>query len=240
MLALFASEVCVEGDATYHEGSKAGHREGIVQMMRRRTLLASGLLLCIIVSAHADSHIYLSCSLGRVETTTFEDGHVRTRREKAPASGFLIDIDFEHKTINGTYDAPDGQRFENASVTIGGFAGKPASDHEAGYQDAISIDRLSGTATITHRYEPPDDCADRSDRVGSCSTWETTTIYHCLPAATDFPTPIPKMMRLWQRLRHSYLMSRVRRMWHRLTTSVERQSVKRQMSPSPTDKSESK
>jgi hypothetical protein len=187
-----------------------------------RTLLASWLLLCGVVSAHAENHIYLSCSQGHTATkTTFEDGHVQTEREKA-ASTFPIDVDLDHKTINGVYDAPHGQQLEYASVGIGGHASKLASEHEPGYLDTISIDRFSGRATVRHAYFPPEDCVARLGNAASCRTSETTTVYRCMPAMTDFPTPIPKMTRAWERLRHSVRLARLKRTLWRWYTSMER------------------
>jgi hypothetical protein len=186
--------------------------------MRRRTLVALLLLMFVATSAHAESHIYLSCSHGHtVKKTTFEDGRVRTKTE-ADASLFPVDVDLEHKTINGVYDAPHGQRFENGSISIGGDATKLSTEHEPGYQDTISIDRLSGTTIVTHRYLPSDDCSAR--RVPSCRMLETTTIYHCVPAASDFPTPVPRMMRSWERLSNCFSVARMRRVLHRLYTGL--------------------
>jgi hypothetical protein len=184
------------------------------QSMHRRALVALLLLMLGTVSAHAEGHIYLSCSHGHAVTkTTLEDGRVRTKTG-AGASPFSVDVDLEHKTINGFYDVPHGQQFENGSVTIGGDATKLSTEHDPGYQDTISIDRLSGTTIVTHRYLPSDDCAGR--RVPSCRMLETTTIYHCGPAATDFPTPIPRMMRSWERLNSAFSLARVRRALRRL------------------------
>ena len=186
----------------------------------RRGALFSILLLLSGVSVHAENHIYLSCSHGHTVTkTTFEDGRVRTK-SGADASPFPIDVDLEHKTINGFYDAPHGQRFENGSVSIGGDTSKLSTEHEPGYQDTISIDRLSGTTIVTHRYLPSDDCIARLGRVPSCRMLETTTIYHCAPAASDFPTPIPRMVRSWERLSSSFSLARMRRVLRRLYTTV--------------------
>jgi hypothetical protein len=188
--------------------------------MRRRTLVALLLLTFGTVSVHAENHIYLSCSHGHTVTkTTFEDGRVRTK-SGADASPFPIDVDLEHKTINGFYDAPHGQRFGNGSVSIGGDASKLSTEHEPGYQDTISIDRLSGTTIVTHRYLPSDDCIGRLGRVPSCRMLETTTIYHCAPAASDFPTPIPRMVRSWERLSSAFSLARMRRVLRRLYTTV--------------------
>jgi hypothetical protein len=188
--------------------------------MRRRTLVASLLLTFGMVSVHAESHIYLSCSHGQTATkTTFEDGHVHTK-SGADASPFPVDVDLEHKTINGFYDAPHGQRFENGSVSIGGDTSKLSTEHDPGYQDTISIDRLSGTTIVTHRYIPSDDCVGRLGRVPSCRMLETTTIYHCAPAAPGFPTPIPKMVRSWERLSSSFSLARMRRVLRRLYTGL--------------------
>ena len=186
----------------------------------RRGALFSILLLLSGVSVHAENHVYLSCSHGHTVTkTTFEDGRVRTK-SGADASPFPIDVDLEHKTINGFYDAPHGQRFENGSVSIGGDTSKLSTEHEPGYQDTISIDRLSGTTIVTHRYLPSDDCIGRLGRVPSCRMLETTTIYHCAPAASDFPTPIPRMVRSWERLSSSFSLARMRRVLRRLYTTV--------------------
>jgi hypothetical protein len=187
-----------------------------------RILFGSWLLLCSLASAHAENNIHLSCSHGHaVKKTTFQDGHVSTGQEDF-ASTFQIDVDLEHKTINGAYDAPDGQRLEDASVSIGGYASKFASEHEAGYQDTISIDRLSGRVVITHLYLPSGDCGGRADGTPACRMSITTTVYHCLPAVTDFPTPIPRMMRLWERLHRSFHFARVKRVLSRWYTSMER------------------
>jgi len=192
--------------------------------MRTRALFAL-LLLCGIGSAQAensDNHILLSCTPGHtVKKTTFEDGRVRTEKEKA--SALQIDVDLENKKINGRYEAPYGQRFENGSVTIGGYASKLATEHEAGYQDTISIDRLSGAVVVTHLHHPSDDCTERSGRTDVCRMSEATTTYHCAPAVGGFPTPIPKLLRVWERFHHSHFWARMRRAWHRLSTSVERQ-----------------
>jgi len=192
--------------------------------MRTRARFAL-FLLCGMGAAHAEngeSRVQLSCAQGHsVKKTTFEDGHVRTER-KVEASPLKIDVDLENKNINGFYEAPYGQRFENGSVTIGGFASKLATEHEPGYQDTISIDRLSGTVVVTHLHHPSDDCSDRSGHRDACRMSETTTTYRCAPAAADFPTPIPKMLRVWERFHRSHLWARMRRAWHRLSTAVER------------------
>jgi hypothetical protein len=196
----------------------------------RGSALVAVLLLLGVASARAESHIVLSCSQAHtVKKTMFEDGHVRTETENDSAT-FPIDVDFEHKTINGFYEAPHGQQFENGSVSIGGFATKLSTDHEPGYQDTISIDRLSGTAIVTHRYQPSDDCAERLGPAPSCRTSDMTTIYHCAPAALDFPTPIPRMIRSFERLRRSHFLARMRRAWRRVYTVIDRE-----MSPSKSD-----
>jgi hypothetical protein len=189
--------------------------------MSRRTLFALVVLLFGAVRAHAEDHIYLFCSDGHsVKKTVFEDGHVRSVTEKT-ASTLAIDVDLEHKKINDFYDAPHGQQIENGSVSIGGFASKLSTEHESGYQDTISIDRLSGTAIVTHLYNPSDDCADRLGRAPSCRSLETITIYRCAPAASGFPTPIPRMTRAWQRLRSYLTWTRMRRALRRLYYSIE-------------------
>src|SRR5262249_1233599 len=155
--------------------------------------------------------IHLLCSQGHTERKiTLEDGHVRTERE-SPTVPFAIDIDLEHKTINETYDAPAGTQLGNASVSIGGVATKMASEHEPGYQDSLSIDRFSGTAIVTHLHDPPTDCVSRLGHVASCLMTQTTTTYHCEPAATDFPDPMPRMLKAWHRLRRSHLVSQTKR-----------------------------
>jgi hypothetical protein len=159
-----------------------------------------------------------------------EDGHVRTEREKSSAP-FAIDVDLEHKTINERYDAPAGQQLANGSVSIGGVATKMASEHEPGYQDSISIDRLSGTAIVMHLHDPPTDCVSRLGHVPSCLTSQTTTTYHCEPAATDFPDPVPRMLRVWHRLRRSHLVSETKHVLRRLYFAVERR-----LSPAETAK----
>lgn len=190
--------------------------------MSRRTLFAVVLLLFGAISAHADDHIYLSCWDGHsVKKTIFEDGRIRSVTEGV-ASTLTIDVDLEHKKINDFYDAPYGQQIENGSVSIGGNSSKLSTEHESGYQDSISIDRLSGTAIVTHVYHPADDCTDHSGHDPSCHQSETITIYRCTPGVSDFPTPIPKMMRLWQRFRHSLTWARMRRVLRRLYYSVER------------------
>src|SRR5262249_29438478 len=136
---------------------------------------------------------------------------------------FLIDVDLEHKTINGIYDAPYGQRVEDASVSIGGYATKFATEHEPGYQDTISIDRLSGRAVVTHLHLPSSDFTARVGQAASCRMSVTTTTYRCSPAMTDFPTPIPRMMRLWERLHHSFQLTRMKRALRRWYTFMERQ-----------------
>jgi hypothetical protein len=180
------------------------------------------LLLFGAVSAYAEDHIYLSCSDGHsVKKTIFEDGRTRSAVEAA-ASTFTIDVDLEQKKINGFYDAPHGQQIENGSITIGGYASKLSTEHESGYQDSISIDRLSGTAIVTHVYHPADDCADHPGNDPSCRQLEIVTVYRCAPGASNFPTPIPRMMRSWERLRHFLTCARMRRALRRLYSSIER------------------
>jgi hypothetical protein len=190
--------------------------------MSRCIAVALVLLTFSAVSAYAEDHIYLSCSDGHsVKKTIFEDGRTRSATEAA-ASPLTIDVDLEHKKINGFYDAPYGQQIENGSITIGGYASKLSTEHESGYQDSISIDRLSGTAIVTHVYHPADDCADHPGHDPSCRQLEIVTVYRCAPGASDFPTPIPKMMRSWKRLRHFLTWARMRRALRRLYSSIER------------------
>jgi hypothetical protein len=195
-----------------------------------RILSVPLVLVLGVTSAHAESHINLTCTHGRAtKKTTFADGQVRTETS-AVATTFLVDVDLEHKTINGTYDAPKGQQLANGSVTIGGLATKLASEHEPGFQDTISIDRLSGTTAVTHLYFPADDCETRLGQVAACRTSETLTIYRCLPALTDFPSPMAKMMRLWQRVHHAFhlaSMKRAARHWY--------WAVRRRLSPDDYD-----
>jgi hypothetical protein len=190
--------------------------------MFRRTLFALLLPLFGTASGYADDHIYLSCWDGHsIKKTIFEDG--RTRRvTEGVALTLGIDIDLEQKKINGFYDAPYGQQIENGSVSIGGFASKLSTARESGYQDSISIDRLSGTAIVTHVYHPADDCADHPGHDPACRQLETVTVYRCTQVASDFPTPIPKMMRIWERLHHSLTWARMRRVLRRLYSAVER------------------
>jgi hypothetical protein len=145
-----------------------------------RIAFALLLLLVGVVSVRAESHIKLACSQGQTETkTTFADGHVQTQKARAP-DALHIDVDLESKTINRFYENVGGQRLEYGSVKIGGLATKPSTEHEPGYQDTISIDRLSGTAIVMHMAFPSDDCADRLGRdAPSCRTSKTTTIYQC-------------------------------------------------------------
>jgi hypothetical protein len=190
--------------------------------MSRRTLFALLLFLFGAVPVYAEDHIYLSCSDGHsVKKTIFEDGHTQSAREQVD-SALTIDVDLEHKKINGFYDAPYGQQIENGSVSIGGIASKLSTEHEPGYQDSISIDRLSGTAIVTHVYHPADDCAEHSSHDPSCRQLEIVTVYRCAPGASDFPTPIPRMMRSWERLRRSLTWARMRRALRRLYSSIER------------------
>jgi hypothetical protein len=189
--------------------------------MRKCTLPVLMMLVFGATSAHAESHINLSCSHGRaLKKTTLEDGHVRTEKQEV-AAAFLIDVDLEHKTINGVYDAPYGQRVEDGSVSIGGYASKSVSEHEPGYQDTISIDRLAGKTTVTHLYLPAGDCAAQHDKVSACRMFVTTTVYDCLPAMTDFPTPIPKMIHAWE-IMHRYLrLARMKQMMRHWYTSAK-------------------
>jgi hypothetical protein len=190
--------------------------------MFRRTLFAIVPPLFVAVSAYADDHIYMSCADGHsVKKTIFEDGRTRSTTE-ATASSLTVDVDLEHKKINDFYDAPYGQQIENGSVNIGGYASKLATEHESGYQDSISIDRLSGTVIVTHVYHPADDCADHPGHDPSCSQLETTTVYRCAPAASGFPTPIPRMLRSWERLRHYLTWARMRRALRRIYSSIGR------------------
>jgi hypothetical protein len=190
--------------------------------MSRRILFAVVPLLFFAVSAYAEDHIYMFCSDGHsVKKTIFEDGRTRSATEAA-ASALSVDVDLEHKKINGFYDAPYGQQIENGSVNIGGFASKLATEHESGYQDSISIDRLSGTTIVTHVYHPADDCADHPGQDPSCRQLEITTVYRCAPAASGFPTPIPRMLRSWERLRHYLTWTRMRRALRRIYSSIER------------------
>jgi hypothetical protein len=190
--------------------------------MSRRTLFAIVPPLFVAVSAYADDHIYMSCADGHsVKKTIFEDGRTRSTTE-ATASSLTVDVDLEHKKINDFYDAPYGQQIENGSVNIGGYASKLATEHESGYQDSISIDRLSGTVIVTHVYHPADDCADHPGHDPSCSQLETTTVYRCAPAASGFPTPIPRMLRSWERLRHYLTWPRMRRALRRIYSSIGR------------------
>jgi hypothetical protein len=190
--------------------------------MSRRSLFALVPLLFVAVSAYAEDHIYMSCADGHsVKKTIFEDGRTRTTTE-ATASTLTIDVDLEHKKINDFYDAPYGQQIENGSVNIGGYASKLATEHDSGYQDSISIDRLSGTAIVTHVYHPSDDCAEHPGHEPSCLQLEITTVYRCAPAAAGFPTPIPRMLRSWERLRHYLTWARMRRALRRIYSSIER------------------
>jgi hypothetical protein len=152
-----------------------------------RIAFALLLLLFGVGSVRAESHIKLSCSHGHTEKkTTFADGHMQTQTENAPGA-FQIDVDLENKSINRFYENVGGQRLENGSVNIGGLATKQSTEHESGYQDTISIDRLSGTAIVMHMAFPSDDCADRLGRdAPSCRTSKTTTIYQCDGAAPRF------------------------------------------------------
>jgi hypothetical protein len=179
-------------------------------------------LLLGLTSAHADSHINLTCTHGRqTKKTTFADGKVRTETS-AVTTIFLVDVDLEHKTINGTYDAPGGQQIANGSVTIGGLATRLASEHEPGFQDTIAIDRLSGTTTVTHLYFPADDCETRLGQVADCRTLETLTIYHCLPAMMGFPSPMAKVMRVWGKLHHAFQFASVKRVARRWYWAIRR------------------
>jgi hypothetical protein len=191
--------------------------------MSRRTLFALVPLLFVAASAYAEDHIFMSCSGGHsVKKTIFEDGRTQSAAEAAASPTLTIDVDLENKKINGFYDAPYGQQIENGSVNIGGYASKLATEHESGYQDSISIDRLSGTAIVTHVFHPADDCADHPSHDPSCLQLEIMTVYRCAPAASDFPTPIPRMLRSWERLRHYLTWTRMRRALRRIYSSIER------------------
>jgi hypothetical protein len=196
---------------------------GAPKSVRKCILSVLAVLLFGAASVHAESHINLICSHARmVKKTTLENGRVLTENKELAAT-FPIDVDLEHKTINGVYDAPGGQRLEDASISIGGFASKFASEHDAGYQDTISIDRLSGRTSVTHLYLPAGDCATRSEKAADCRMSVTTTVYRCLPAVADFPTPIPRMMRAWERLHHYLRLARIKQVMRHWYHAVKEQ-----------------
>jgi hypothetical protein len=68
--------------------------------MRTATILAYIALSS--VPAFAGDHIYLSCVPRSVETTTrFADGRVQTEKDLPLKVSFEIDVDLEHRFIDG-------------------------------------------------------------------------------------------------------------------------------------------
>jgi hypothetical protein len=137
------------------------------------------------VPAFAGNHIYLSCVPRSVETTTkFADGRVETEKELPVKMSFEIDVDLEHRFINGVnlpLDRSSGVLFRGLETVVAD------SKYRASWYTSMTIDRLTGLSSLSATWVMPHACRDEwKGNKDACKEASSETVYQCEPDSPRF------------------------------------------------------
>jgi hypothetical protein len=137
------------------------------------------------VPVFAGDHIYLSCVPQSVETTTkFADGRVKTEKEPPLKVSFEIDVDLEHRFIDGVNLPLD----QSSAVLFRGLETSVAdSKYHSSWYTSMTIDRLTGLASLSAAWMMPHACRDEwKGNKGACKEASSETLYQCEPDSPRF------------------------------------------------------
>jgi hypothetical protein len=151
--------------------------------MRMATVLAYVALSS--VPAFAGDHIYLSCVPRSTETTTrFADGRVETVKDLPVKMSFAIDVDLEHRFISEV-NLP---LQESSAVLFRGLETFVSdSKYHSSWHTSMTIDRLSGLASLSATWMMPDACRDEwKGSKAACKEASSETVYQCEPDSPRF------------------------------------------------------
>ena len=146
------------------------------------------ILTCIALSsvpAFAGDHIYLSCVPSSTETTTkFADGRVETEKELPVKMSFEIDVDLEHRFINGVNLPLD----RSSGVLLRGLETVVAdSKYRSSRYTSMTIDRSTGLASLSAAWMMPHACRDEwKGNKDACKEASSETVYQCEPDSPRF------------------------------------------------------
>src|SRR5215470_11614895 len=142
-------------DACCHDirrrGRAANVRERFAKTMRRDDAMRIATVwACVALSsvpASAGDHIYLSCMPHSMATTTkFADGRVETEKELPLKVSFEIDVDLEHRFINGVnlpLEHSSALSFRGLETFVSG------SKYRSSWSTSMTIDMLTGWAWLS-------------------------------------------------------------------------------------------
>jgi hypothetical protein len=151
--------------------------------MRTATILAYIALSS--VPAFAGDHIYLSCVPRSTETTTkFADGRVETEKDLPLKVSFEIDVDLEHRFINGVNLPLD----QSSTVVFRGLETFVAdSKYRSSWSTSMTIDRSTGLASLSAAWMMPHACRDEwKSNKDACKEASSETVYQCEPDSPRF------------------------------------------------------
>jgi hypothetical protein len=138
-------------------------------------------LTCLALSSApvlAGEHVYLSCVPRSTETTTkYVDGREETEKELPVKMSFPIDVDLEHRFINGV-DLPLDQ---SNAVSFRGLETFVAdSKYRSSWSTSITIDRSTGLASLSATWMMPHACRDEwKGNKDACKEASSETVYQC-------------------------------------------------------------
>jgi hypothetical protein len=156
-------------------------------LMEITTMRVATALTCITLSsapAIAGQHVYLPCAPRGTETRTkFADGRVETERG-APKASLAIDVDLEHHFITGVILPLE----QSSAVLFRGLATlSPGSKFRRSSYTSMTIDRLTGLASLSATWTMPSACSDEwKDNNDECKETSIEIVYQCEPASPKF------------------------------------------------------
>ena len=152
------------------------------------------------VPASAGDHIYLSCVPHSLETTTkFANGRMETEKELPLKVSFEIDVDLEHRFINGVnlpLDQSSALLFRGSDTFVAG------SKYRSSWSTSMTIDRLTGWASLSATWAMPRACRDEwKGNKGACKEASSVTVYQCEPGSlrSDVTNAQPRRTSSWPR-----------------------------------------
>jgi hypothetical protein len=160
-------------------------RQIVMEIATMRIATALTYVALSSASVFADEHVFLSCTPRSTDTTTkFADGRVETEKELPVKMSFPIDVDLEHRFINGV-DLPLDH--SNAVLFRGLEAFLADSKYRRSSYTSMTIDRLTGLASLSAAWMMPDACRDEwKGNKGACKETSSETVYQCEPASPKF------------------------------------------------------
>ena len=150
------------------------------------------------VPASAGDHIYLSCVPHSLETTTkFANGRVETEKELPLKVSFEIDVDLEHRFINGVnlpLEHSSALSFRGLETFVSG------SKYRSSWSTSMTIDMLTGWAWLSATWAMPRACSDEwKSNKGACKEATSETVYQCEPGSprSDVTDAQPRRTPSW-------------------------------------------